>query len=636
MYDTDTEYRREVATPIIKTSMTTDEGGGRPASYRQQKPSIWVSGAGGSNNRLSNDKNEPAAKKYITPPPISGQIPSPTGGIHSYNTEDRLRHRSLLATPTTHSDYVYSLDDADIAAGAVIPSDQKLISKCLSEPRPSTTSSRHDTTLRHRGSTPASVNRGMYGGSEHDFLLLSSPFPILQDYEHHSYKGKPANANITIPSADADTIVSSQSSNSTKFVVLGWDLSQNTRQSQFLISASGTFCFSLLYGYLQELISVELCNRKLGLFLAAAQFTGYTILSYFFRNLDKGVNVNRGVASSSAASGMSFSRRLRRLKNWGRLRDRSAQSSTASSTASATIVPIELYVGLSVLRAIDLGMTNLAMQYVNYPAKTLMKSTRLVFTMLFGVIITKKRYNAADYGIVCLMVAGLALFMHADSTSSAVFQPVGIFMLTISLLCDGAISNMSEAVMNKYNVGQDEFIFRLYSIALFFVCIASSVNGDLRHGLAFLSTPGTLKEMNESLAPTWSAQGKLLTMIMFSTTGFFGSSCSAAITKSFGALTMSITSTARKATTIFLSFALFPNECTTEHIAGIVLFIASLVTKSLRASKRGHHHHPQQQQYAKVDHDASSHDDVSNGGGISIASLRLKSRGNHIGHDDVV
>ena len=168
-------------------------------------------------------------------------------------------------------------------------------------------------------------------------------------------------------------------------------------------------------------------------------------------------------------SGMSFSRRLRRLKNWGRLRDRSSQLPTDSSAT----VPIELYVGLSVLRAIDLGMTNLAMQYVNYPAKTLMKSTRLVFTMLFGVIITKKRYSTADYGIVCLMVAGLAMFMHADSTSSAVFQPLGILMLTISLLCDGAISNMSEAIMNKYNVGQDEFIFRLYSICLLYTSDAA-------------------------------------------------------------------------------------------------------------------------------------------------------------------
>ncbi len=620
--------------------MATGNVGGRSPPHRQQKTSVWVSGAGDSqgSHRSSDDNllNQPAAQNTVPPPPISGQIPSPTGGVHSYQSEDRLRRRQLITTPTKRS--VYSLDDADIAAGSV-RTDRTVISKCLSEPRPSSTQKPHDT-LRNRAtlrsdisSSTVSMDGGFYGGSEHDGLPLESSHSVLDDFtEDHSYKGKPLHANISIPSAGDDSISSPLTDNN-RFVVLGWDLSQHTRQTQFLISAGGTFCFSLLYGYLQELISVELCNRKLGLFLAATQFTGYTILSYFFRYLDKGVAISSDVGGSSAASsGMSFSRRLRRLKNWGRLRDRSAQS-TASSVKT---VPLELYVGLSVLRAIDLGMTNLAMQYVNYPAKTLMKSTRLVFTMLFGVIITKKRYNAADYGIVGLMVTGLALFMHADSTSSAVFQPVGIVMLTISLTCDGAISNMSEAIMNKYNVGQDEFIFRLYSIALLFVCIAASANGDLRHGLAYLSTPGTLKEMDEGLAPTWSIQGKILTMVLFSTTGFFGSSCSAAITKSFGALTMSITSTARKATTIFLSFALFPNECTSEHIFGIVLFIASLVTKSLRASKRGRHHQ-HKQRYAQVKQDDISRDAAYDCGSISLAPLQLKMRGNHLAHaHDVV
>jgi hypothetical protein len=317
-----------------------------------------------------------------------------------------------------------------------------------------------------------------------------------------------------------------------------------------------------MYGYLQELISVELCNRKLGLFLAAAQFLVYAVFAYFFRNLDK---PRRNVGT----------------RQFFQKQDRSV----------ATTVPLELYLGLSVLRAIDLGMTNLAMQYVNYPAKTLMKSTRIVLTMLFGVLVTKKRYGLADYGIVGLMVAGLAIFMHADMHSSAVFQPWGVIMLTISLLCDGAISNVSESIMNRYEVGQDEFIFRLYSVALFFVSIAAAVKGDLRSGLSYLTQPGTLKEIEEGLYPTWSTSAKLFTLVLFSTTGYFSSSCSAAITKSFGALTMSITSTARKAATIFLSFALFPNECTLEHIAGIVLFIGSLVGKSMRASRhKGHHH----------------------------------------------
>ena len=68
--------------------------------------------------------------------------------------------------------------------------------------------------------------------------------------------------------------------------------------------------------------------------------------------------------------------------------------------------------------------------------------------------------------------------------------------------------------------------------------------------------------------------------------GFFGSSCSAAITKNFGALTMSITSTARKATTLFLSFMFFDNNCTLEHLAGIVVFISALTAKSLRRKNK--------------------------------------------------
>jgi UAA transporter family len=99
------------------------------------------------------------------------------------------------------------------------------------------------------------------------------------------------------------------------------------------------------------------------------------------------------------------------------------------------------------------------MQYINYPAKTLMKSSRVVFTMIFGVLIQRKVYKSADYAIVLAMVAGLAMFMHADANSSAVFHHMGVIMLTVSLVCDGAISNMSETIMSQFGVGQDEVCF---------------------------------------------------------------------------------------------------------------------------------------------------------------------------------
>ena len=155
---------------------------------------------------------------------------------------------------------------------------------------------------------------------------------------------------------------------------------------------------------------------------------------------------------------------------------------------------MKYYIALSILRAIDASMTNMAMAYVNYPAKTLMKSSRVVFTMLFGTIVSRKRYKLMDYLVVLLMVSGLAIFMHADSQSSAVFQPIGIIMLTISLCCDAVINNMSERIMNQYHVGQDEFIYKLYSIALLGIVGAAAIRGDLVDGTKYILTPGTYKQ----------------------------------------------------------------------------------------------------------------------------------------------
>jgi hypothetical protein len=118
---------------------------------------------------------------------------------------------------------------------------------------------------------------------------------------------------------------------------------------------------------------------------------------------------------------------------------------------------------------------------------------------------------------------------------------------------------------------------------------AAAVKGDFTAGLVWMLQPGTYDEQLQNVPVedrSWSSAGKIAVMILFSTMGFFGSSCAAAITKQFGALAMSITSTARKAMTLFLSFLLFDNECTVQHVVGIVIFIAALTVKSIRRKNK--------------------------------------------------
>ena len=137
-------------------------------------------------------------------------------------------------------------------------------------------------------------------------------------------------------------------------LVLCYDVSHMASSSQFLLCACGAFSFSLLCVYLQELISVHSCNPQFGLFLSMEQFSGHVFWSNFLRNI-----VER--------------RKTQTCKK--------CNNNVIAPQGSNAL--IDMHVGASLLRALYLGMNNLAMQHINYPIKTLLKSLRVFCTMPF-------------------------------------------------------------------------------------------------------------------------------------------------------------------------------------------------------------------------------------------------------------
>jgi len=358
-------------------------------------------------------------------------------------------------------------------------------------------------------------------------------------------------------------------------ILFGLDLSSQPPAVQFALCACGVFAFTIVYGYLQELLAVHIAGRKFALFLGSCQFAGYAFWSFVLTKIRAYRHRSDGEGGTAPDWSLCSSIRLRG-QHW---------------TIGPSSVPLRTYVGLSLIRALDLGMTNTAMLFLNYPAKTLIKSSRVVFTMLLGLVIGGKSYRCRDYVAVSLLVTGLGIFLHADSKASVVFHPIGVMMLVVSLTCDGTLNNWSEVIMREYRVGQDEFQLQLYSIALLAMLGAAYAKGELLLGMNhFFFQPGTVAEIEAGDTPedgvyTWTIQRKCLVLFFFSFTGLLGSSCAGAITKQFGALSMSIVGTARKAMTLFLSFIAFHNTCTLEHIAGMIIFLGALLMKSIRASK---------------------------------------------------
>ena len=310
-------------------------------------------------------------------------------------------------------------------------------------------------------------------------------------------------------------------------IVLGVNLSPLHPQIQFYICAAGVFGFTIIYGYLQELLSVHIMGRKYAMFLSLCQLAGYSVwsnvLMYVSRYrrqeirrqlcdekkivygiIDEGVDLHS--ACEAGTDNQIKAETTKTEKEGGSISPLTANSTTVDeeegqqlevksfrsqeksalipsilsadgglhnrspslykkvhillSTTTSTVgthderfenddgsknseydhvhpnsrvhshgPPFRIYLALSLVRAFDIGLTNGAMKYLNYPAKTLIKSSRVAFTMFAGLLIGKKRYKILDYVMVSMLVFGLSIFLHADFRTKAVFHPIGVFML---------------------------------------------------------------------------------------------------------------------------------------------------------------------------------------------------------------
>jgi len=387
-------------------------------------------------------------------------------------------------------------------------------------------------------------------------------------------------------------------------IIFGFDITLLSKNTQYYICATGVFGFTLVYSYLQELISVHIGGRKYALFLATCQFAGYSFWSFVLLQLRtwrikknahidglKACEGNEDSATyprSSPPTTIRVEEKMRILSNAEDELNLSLDDEIQSKKPS-----LLLFICLSLIRAIDLGTTNSAMKFINYPAKTLIKSSRSAFTLFVGIAMGKRGHSHSDYVMVAMLITGLIVFMRADINTDAIFHPYGVILLVISLCCDGIVGNSSELIMRQHRMSQDEFQLSIYSISFVAMLIATIVKGEFYSGIQnFFLRPGTITEITEAPLglyhhyreePTWTGIKKIVVMLIFTFTGLLGSSCAGALTKQCGALSMSIVSTNKKAATLFISFMApgFNNRCTLQHFIGMAIFLCGTSLKGI-------------------------------------------------------
>lgn len=225
-----------------------------------------------------------------------------------------------------------------------------------------------------------------------------------------------------------------------------------------------------------------------------------------------------------------------------------------------------------------------SLRYVIYPIQVLAKSCKPVPVMIMGAFMGKK-YPLRKYINVCLIVAGVGLFMGGGSSKSkkgggdddddglsASSQAFGILLLFVSLCFDGGTGAYEDKLMSVHSVGPFDL---MYNIQL---------------GKTILAGVGLLV-FNQVHLFIQMCQDMGFLLVALGLSGAMGQVFIFVTIAKFGALTCSIIGLARKVTTLVASIYFYGHELNGTQFTGLVVAVGSMVMNFWgRKGKKGGGH----------------------------------------------
>eukprot|EP00013_Stygamoeba_regulata_P004987 CAMPEP_0177637432 /NCGR_PEP_ID=MMETSP0447-20121125/4968_1 /TAXON_ID=0 /ORGANISM="Stygamoeba regulata, Strain BSH-02190019" /LENGTH=225 /DNA_ID=CAMNT_0019139359 /DNA_START=107 /DNA_END=781 /DNA_ORIENTATION=- len=122
--------------------------------------------------------------------------------------------------------------------------------------------------------------------------------------------------------------------------------------------------------------------------------------------------------------------------------------------------PLRIYILLTICLMASSGLSNQALNYLNFPTKVIFRSCKLIPTMFMAVVINGRAFPPAEYLTGLAVCAGLILFTLADVTSLDSFDPRGIVLVSLSTIADSILPNLQE---KAYSLGSSRLEITFYS-----------------------------------------------------------------------------------------------------------------------------------------------------------------------------
>ena len=217
------------------------------------------------------------------------------------------------------------------------------------------------------------------------------------------------------------------------------------------------------------------------------------------------------------------------------------------SRADPFDVPRGALLRISALVLSSLVSGNLALRWVSYPVKVVIKSCKLLPTMALGSFLLKRRYNVYDQLAALCLCGGLVGFTLGDrlgggdvpARAAAPSSPFGVLILLFAVSCDAVQVLLSERMLRGApHLTPMHVMLYTNGFAFFAVVAGIWLTGEHAH-------------VQGSTLP-W------VRLIVYGSCSWVGVCCFIALTRSWGATAAVVMTNVRKLVSVVLSFVLFP------------------------------------------------------------------------------
>ena len=385
---------------------------------------------------------------------------------------------------------------------------------------------------------------------------------------------------------------------------LCFNLSPLRPATRFLLLSTGIFLFFMLNSYLEEYIFRVLPRFEYGWYITAFELTLFATFA----------SVERAVSGEGGAglAGM-LSRKA----------------------------PVRSHLAVAVAMTASRGLTNVSLQYLNYPTQVIFKSMKLLTVMAGSLCFLNAHFSASEYVSAVCLVASAVMFSYGDyaishpaaaasaaatvldtdelavadaglvdaSTELAASLHVGVVIVLASLVADAFHATTQDTLMRGLGASTLETMLftNLFSSLLAFAVVV--LTGELSPALAYcLAHPAAY--------PLFILRAVII---------YLGVLCFLLLIQSNGVVVATAVTTVRKILSIALSFVMFPKGWSGWYAVGFLAFCGGLASGLKRggggkSAEKAEGREDDVQPLLRSDKGGSTDEDSRGGGGGEHAS----------------